>query len=173
LALSAFTLSIAVYTGMLHWSYVVWHTPYVWQFPPQIWRLVTSFLMTGKDLSIIFDTYFCMLHFGTGCRMSAIINLSTVYTYGSKLETASPRFSQPGDFMTYLLFVCFTILVGIFLLLFASFLWHLTLSARIVQFPQLLRFLEMRKITLALRLARHSQSIQRVSSRCRHGGKFL
>ena len=99
---------------MLHWSYVVWHTPYVWQFPPQIWRLVTSFLMTGKDLSIIFDTYFCMLHFGTGCRMSAIINLSTVYTYGSKLETASPRFSQPGDFMTYLLFVCFTILVGIF-----------------------------------------------------------
>jgi hypothetical protein len=99
---------------MLHWSYVVWHTPYVWQFPPQIWRLVTSFLMTGKGLSIIFDTYFCMLHFGTGCRMSAIINLSTVYTYGSKLETASPRFSQPGDFMTYLLFVCFTILVGIF-----------------------------------------------------------
>lgn len=75
--------------------------------------------------------------------------------------------------MTYLLFVCFTILVGIFSFSFASFLWHLTLSARIVLLTQLLRFLEMRKITLALRLARHSQSIQRAISRCRHGGKFL
>ncbi|KAJ8064304.1 hypothetical protein OCU04_006650 [Sclerotinia nivalis] len=35
---------------------------------------------------------------------------TTVYTYGSKLETASPRFSQPGDFLTYVLFVCAMIL---------------------------------------------------------------
>jgi len=65
--------------------------------------------------------------------------------------------------MTYILFVCFTILVGCFAFAhFASllsFYLHLTLSARIVQFSQLLRFLEMRKITLVLRLARHSQSI--------------
>jgi Derlin-2/3 len=114
LALSAFTLSIAVYTRMLPGEYVIWYTPYIWQFPPQMWRLVTSFLITGKDLSVIFDTYFCMHHFGTVCPISAIVNISTVYTYGSKLETASPRFSQPGDFMTYVLFVCFTILVGIF-----------------------------------------------------------
>ena len=69
LALSAFTLSIAVYTGMLPGNYVIWYTPYIWQFPPQIWRLVTSFLITGKDLSIIFDTYFCMPHF-TACQQS-------------------------------------------------------------------------------------------------------
>jgi hypothetical protein len=62
--------------------------------------------------------------------------------------------------MTYVLFVCLTILVGISLFRPLYFLWHLTLSARIVQFPQLSRFLEMRKITPALRLARHSQSIQ-------------
>ncbi len=60
LALSAFTLSIAVCTGMLPAYYVIWYTSHIWQFPPQIWRLVTSFLITGKDLSIIFDTYFCM-----------------------------------------------------------------------------------------------------------------
>jgi len=59
--------------------------------PPQLWRLATSFLITGKDLGIIFDTYF-------------------LYTYGSKLETASPRFSRPGDFFMYLVFICGTIL---------------------------------------------------------------
>jgi len=58
LALSAFVLSIGVYTGMLPGYYVIWHTPYIWQFPPQLWRLVTSFLMTGPDLGILFDTYF-------------------------------------------------------------------------------------------------------------------
>jgi hypothetical protein len=37
----------------------------------------------------------------------------TVYTYGSKLETASPRFTQPGDFFTYIVFVCTVILVSL------------------------------------------------------------
>lgn len=64
LALSAFVLSIAVYTGMLSGYYVIWHTPYILQFPPQIWRFVTSFLITGKDLSILFDTYFRKDHLG-------------------------------------------------------------------------------------------------------------
>ena len=59
MAASAFVLSIAVYTGMLSGYYVIWYTPYVLQFPPQLWRLVTPFLITGKDLNIIFDTYFC------------------------------------------------------------------------------------------------------------------
>jgi hypothetical protein len=62
LAASAFFLSIGVYTGMLPGYYVIWHTPYIWQFPPQLWRLVTSFLITGKDLSILFDTYFRKNH---------------------------------------------------------------------------------------------------------------
>ncbi|KAG0648601.1 hypothetical protein D0Z07_5590 [Hyphodiscus hymeniophilus] len=33
-----------------------------------------------------------------------------MYTYCSKLETASPRFSRPGDFFTYIVFVCVTIM---------------------------------------------------------------
>jgi hypothetical protein len=36
-----------------------------------------------------------------------------VYTYGSKLEMASPKFREPGDFLVYLVFVCATIVVGI------------------------------------------------------------
>jgi Derlin-2/3 len=51
-----------------------------------------------------------------------LADTGTVYTHGSKLETASPRFSQPGDFLTYVLFVCATILVGIAFLFSFSFL---------------------------------------------------
>lgn len=60
-----------------------------------------------------------------------------VYTYGSKLETQSARFSGPGDFFTYLIFVATTIMVSLertyllllrlsvflFSLFFASFLY--------------------------------------------------
>lgn len=35
-----------------------------------------------------------------------------VYTYSSQLEIATPRVSGPGDYITYLLFVCSVILVG-------------------------------------------------------------
>ncbi|ESZ90629.1 hypothetical protein SBOR_8987 [Sclerotinia borealis F-4128] len=91
LAASILTLSILVYTHLLPGYYVVFLLQPILQFPPQLWRLITSFLITGPDLGILFDTYF-------------------LYTYGSKLETASPRFSQPGDFLTYVLFVCATIL---------------------------------------------------------------
>ncbi|KAF7875224.1 hypothetical protein EAF04_002396 [Stromatinia cepivora] len=91
LAAGALTLSILVYTHILTGYHVVFLLQPILQFPPQLWRLLTPFLVTGPDLGILFDTYF-------------------LYTYGSKLETASPRFSQPGDFLTYVLFVCATIL---------------------------------------------------------------
>lgn len=39
-------------------------------------------------------------------------NLPTVYTYGSLLETGSPRFSSPGDFFTYVFFVGTVIVVS-------------------------------------------------------------
>jgi len=102
LAAGALTLSILVYTHMLPGYHVIFYLAPLLKFPPQLWRLFTSFLITGPDLGIIFDTYF-------------------LYTHGSKLETASPRFSQPGDFLTYVLFVCATILVGIAFLFSFSF----------------------------------------------------
>ena len=36
----------------------------------------------------------------------------TVYTYSSYLETGSPRFSHPADFLTYLIFVSSVIVVS-------------------------------------------------------------
>jgi len=35
-----------------------------------------------------------------------------VYTYGAKLEVASPRFSQRADFFVYICFACLVILVS-------------------------------------------------------------
>jgi hypothetical protein len=35
-----------------------------------------------------------------------------VWTYGTGLELNSPRFSQPGDFFTYVIFVALVILVS-------------------------------------------------------------
>ncbi|KAL3423978.1 der1-like family protein [Phlyctema vagabunda] len=91
LAAATLTLSILVYSKILPGQYVIFYLPYLAKLPPQLWRIFTSFLITGPDLGILFDTYF-------------------LYTHGSKLETASPRFSQPGDFFVYLVFVCVTIL---------------------------------------------------------------
>ena len=59
---------------------------------PEIWRIVTTFVLTGPKIGLVLDPYF-------------------LYTYGSALETTSPSFSQPGDFFVYLVFVCVVILV--------------------------------------------------------------
>lgn len=59
IAASAFTLSILVYTGVIPGYYVIYYPQSLFWLPPQLWRLVTSFLITGPQLSILFDTYFC------------------------------------------------------------------------------------------------------------------
>lgn len=59
---------------------------------PQVWRLVTAFLITGPKLSLILDPYF-------------------LFTYCKALEVDSGRFSQPGDLFVALVFICSVILV--------------------------------------------------------------
>ncbi|PKX96765.1 centromere/microtubule-binding protein Cbf5 [Aspergillus novofumigatus IBT 16806] len=87
-----FAQSALVYGGLLSGYYVVFIPRLLFRLPPQLWRLFSPFLLTGSGLSFIFDLYF-------------------MYTYGSALETGSPRFSSPGDFFTYVLFVAFVIMV--------------------------------------------------------------
>ncbi|TKA77237.1 hypothetical protein B0A49_00778 [Cryomyces minteri] len=84
--------SAAVYGGLLSGMRVVFYRPWILTLFPQLWRLVTPFLLTGPKLGMILDPYF-------------------LYTYGSSLETESARFTQPGDFFVYLVFVCSTILL--------------------------------------------------------------
>lgn len=56
------------------------------QIVPQVWRLFTAFLITKPKFAILLDPYF-------------------LYQYGSGLERESSRFSQPGDFFIYTLFL--------------------------------------------------------------------
>ncbi|KAI9887793.1 MAG: hypothetical protein M1823_000435 [Watsoniomyces obsoletus] len=57
-----------------------------------IWRLVSSFLITGPQLDIILDPFF-------------------LYRYGSSLERDSTRFQSPGDFLVYVVFVAVVIIL--------------------------------------------------------------
>ncbi|KAI9818529.1 MAG: hypothetical protein M1827_000588 [Pycnora praestabilis] len=92
--LTAATLitSVLVHSGIVSGQYVVFYLPWIFKFPPEAWRILTPFLITGPQLGILFDTYF-------------------LYTYGSSLEKESPRFSKPGDFFTYIVFVGLAILL--------------------------------------------------------------
>ncbi|SLM38995.1 Peptidase S54, rhomboid domain [Lasallia pustulata] len=93
--LTAATLitSLLVYGRFLNMSVVIFHLPWVFmKWPPQLWRIITSFWLTGPEWSILFDTYF-------------------LYTYGSALERDSPRFAQPEDFFVYIFFLGLVILL--------------------------------------------------------------
>ena len=124
-------------------GYYFVHAPeFLFRLLPQLWRPVTCFLITSPKLGILFDTYF-------------------MYQYMSQLEQGNSRFPRKEDFLWYLIFVGSTILVGPSL----SYLPALAPVTRTtnkaphhicpnsVMPLQLLRFLEMRKITPALPLA--------------------
>ncbi|KIV91260.1 hypothetical protein PV10_05820 [Exophiala mesophila] len=81
-----FAESALVHGGLLDPSYIVHFTPFLYQFPPHLWRLLTPFLLTGSGFSFVFDLYF-------------------MFTYASGLELNSPSFTQPGDFFIYIVFI--------------------------------------------------------------------
>ncbi|KAL1969066.1 hypothetical protein VTN77DRAFT_900 [Rasamsonia byssochlamydoides] len=81
-----FVQSALVYGGLLNGYHIIFRLDEILKLPPEIWRLVTPFLLTGPQLDFLWDLYF-------------------MYTYGSALETGSSRFSAPDDFFVYVLFV--------------------------------------------------------------------
>ncbi|EMC97323.1 hypothetical protein BAUCODRAFT_147423 [Baudoinia panamericana UAMH 10762] len=97
---AAVLLSVPTWLGLIQPAYVVFLRDRVFTLVriPQIWRVVTAFILTGPKLGMILDPYF-------------------LYTYGSALETESAKLSQPGDFFVYLVFVAAVILLlgGIYL----------------------------------------------------------
>jgi hypothetical protein len=93
-------------------SWIIFHKSYLWQLPPEIWRLATSFLLTGPGFNFVFDLYF-------------------TWVYGTGLELNSPRFTQPGDFFTFVVFLAAVILVSNHLCTVSTaFITHLDISAR-------------------------------------------
>ena len=95
LAAAAVALSVPTHMSLINAGYIIWITGRVLtlRMIPELWRLVTPFLLTGRGLGLIFDPYF-------------------LYLYGSQLERGSPRFSGPGDFLFYVIFLCTMILVS-------------------------------------------------------------
>ncbi|KAI9746476.1 MAG: hypothetical protein M1818_000189 [Claussenomyces sp. TS43310] len=91
LTAATLALSLLTHTGLVSAYWVILYWPAVLQIPPQIWRLATSCILSGPQLGILLDPYF-------------------LYTYGSQLEVGSPRFTQPGDFLMYIIFCCTTII---------------------------------------------------------------
>ncbi|KAJ5179616.1 hypothetical protein N7492_002826 [Penicillium capsulatum] len=87
----ALVQSVLVYSGVLSGYYAVFLPGRIFKLFPEIWRVATPFLLTGPNLSFFFDLYF-------------------LYHYGTSLETSSARFSQPGDFFIYVIFVASVIM---------------------------------------------------------------
>lgn len=79
--------------GIIPYAWVYFHYLELFRLPPQIWRLVTSFLLTAPKLGIVMDTYF-------------------VFQYASQLETTHPKFGRKEDLLWYLVFCGTVIIVG-------------------------------------------------------------
>jgi len=112
-----FAESALVHGGLVNPMRVIYYTPWIFKFPPELWRLLSSFILTGGGFSFVFDLYF-------------------MFTYASGLELNSPRFSQPGDFFTYVFFVATTILVTSGLILGSHIFTQALLLAFIYTFAQ-------------------------------------
>ncbi|KFY89721.1 hypothetical protein V500_05535 [Pseudogymnoascus sp. VKM F-4518 (FW-2643)] len=88
-----FGISVAYYAGLVPhiYNWIFFHYSLIFKFPPQLWRFATCFMLTGERFSILMDPYY-------------------MYTYGKKCETGSSKFTKPGDFFFYLVFVCLALL---------------------------------------------------------------
>jgi Derlin-2/3 len=62
MATATFIVSVGIYTGLFPYKWFFFHPSLLWKIPPEIWRLATSFMITGPQLSVLFDTYFGALY---------------------------------------------------------------------------------------------------------------
>jgi hypothetical protein len=136
--------SIGCIVGLIPTGLLIHHPSYLWMFPPQIWRLVTSFFIELHPLNLLFNAFF-------------------LYRYCTQLELGNPRFPRKVDLIYYILFVSSVILVSSRLHTRALQLSHVSLSnpphlycPDSALHLKLSRFLNMRKITPALRTTYHS-----------------
>ncbi|KAI5865650.1 Der1-like family protein [Durotheca rogersii] len=83
-ATAVFLSSVGIYTGMLSSYPFFFHYSLLFTWPPAIYRLLTSFLLTGPNIAVLFDTYF-------------------VFTYMIQLE-GNAKFSKKEDLIWYLMF---------------------------------------------------------------------
>jgi Derlin-2/3 len=85
--------SVLVVVGLVSAYRVVWHTSYIFKLIPELWRIPTSFLLTGEGISLILEPYF-------------------LYRYISDLEVGNARFPKREDLVYYLMFVSVALIVS-------------------------------------------------------------
>ncbi len=105
-----FLTSCCIYAGVISGGRLIFAPSYILKLPvPEIWRIFSSFCITGPRWEVLYDTYFrrCSSHETIWKRLTAL-----VWTYSSTLEKESPRFTRPGDFFFYILFLGMFILVS-------------------------------------------------------------
>lgn len=56
-----FLESALVHSGLVSYRLVLIHTSWLFKLPPQLWRLLSCFLLTGGGFSFVFDLYFSTL----------------------------------------------------------------------------------------------------------------
>jgi len=86
LATAIFAVSISAHFSLLPYTWLFLTGDQLWRIPPEIWRLVTSFLLSSPGLGIILDPYF-------------------TFQYLSQLENGNPRFQKREDIIWYLITV--------------------------------------------------------------------
>lgn len=58
-----FVESALVHGGLMSPMRIIHATPLLFKFPPELWRLLSSFLLTGPDFSFVFDLYLSKLEY--------------------------------------------------------------------------------------------------------------
>lgn len=58
---ATFVESLLVYSHLLGATKVIFHHSFIFKIFPEVWRLVTPFFLTDRDLNFIFDLYFSRL----------------------------------------------------------------------------------------------------------------
>ncbi|CAP72852.1 uncharacterized protein PODANS_2_2840 [Podospora anserina S mat+] len=87
LATAIFVTSIGGHLGLIPTGWLFFHSSLaIFHMPPQIWRFLTTFLLSGPQLGIILDPYF-------------------VYQYLSQIESGNPKFQRKEDVLWYLITV--------------------------------------------------------------------
>ncbi|KAL2021502.1 hypothetical protein VTK56DRAFT_7135 [Thermocarpiscus australiensis] len=86
LATAILATSVAAHFGFLPYAWLYFTEDRLFRLPPEIWRLVTSFLLSGPQLGIVMDPYFA-------------------YQYLSQLEMTNPKFARKEDVLWYLITV--------------------------------------------------------------------
>ncbi len=69
LVAATFVESVLCHGKLLSPLRVIFYRPWLFKLLPEIWRLVTPFMLTSGGLGFVFDLYFCMLPLYDSCEI--------------------------------------------------------------------------------------------------------